>query len=317
MRKTSALVAALGLIISLAACSSPGRSSTCVSSVTSGASSAVVTAPGKFGQKPVVSFPTPLYSTSTQRTELLPGHGAPLTVGQSVTVEATILNGADGRVLQTTSYAATGGSLVSIGPSNLPGLTVGLECARVGSRVAIVASPKDSTGGQGNPTIGLTPKDSLVFVIDIKAGFPSKASGAAQWISSPQIPAVVLAPNGRPGIILPNIPAPKTLQIAVEKQGNGPKIVKGQYAVLKYTGMLWADKSIFDSTWTNDSATVLQISPGTVVSGFAKGLIGQRVGSQVVMVIPPAEGYGSQGKSPSVPANATLVFVVDILGVLH
>lgn len=316
MRKTSALLVALGLIVSLAACSSSGQSSPCASRVTSGDSSSLVSAPGKFGQKPVVSFPTPLYAASTQRTELLPGHGAPLQPGQSATVEATILNGADGRVLQTTSYATTGGSLVSIGPSNLAGLTVGLECAKVGSRVAIVASPQDSTGGQGNPNIGLTAKDSLVFVIDIKAGFPAKADGVPQ-ITPPQIPMIVLAPNGRPGIILPNTPAPKTLQVAVEKQGNGPKIAKNQYVVLKYTGMLWADKSIFDSTWTSDSAAVLQVNPSSVVSGFAKGLIGQRVGSQVVMVIPPSEGYGSQGKSPSIPANATLVFVVDILGVVN
>ena len=49
------------------------------------------------------------------------------------------------------------------------------------------------------------------------------------------------------------------------------------------------------------------------MKGFVTALAGQRVGSQVLAVLPPSEAYGATG-SGSVPANATLVFVVDILG---
>lgn len=49
------------------------------------------------------------------------------------------------------------------------------------------------------------------------------------------------------------------------------------------------------------------------MTGFKKALEGQKVGSQVLAVIPPAEGYGAQAQS-GIPANSTLVFVIDILG---
>ena len=51
-----------------------------------------------------------------------------------------------------------------------------------------------------------------------------------------------------------------------------------------------------------------------MIPGFANAVIGQTVDSQVIAVIPPSEGYGDKGSGP-VPAGATLVFVVDILGV--
>jgi hypothetical protein len=315
VRKTSALIIAVGLIVSLSACTGSGNSTTCGTGISSGDASSIVTATGKFGVAPTVDFPTPLYAKTTQRTELLAGHGALLHKGESATVEATILNGATGAILQATTYGTDDGSLVSIGPSGLNGLTLGLQCARVGSRVAIVASPKDSTNGQGNPNIGLTAADSLVLVIDIKAGFMAKSDGVPQ-ITPPQTPTVVLAPNGAPGIILTGGAAPTKLQIAVEKQGSGKKVAKDDYVVLKYTGMLWADKTIFDSNWTSDTATVLQMKSGVVVDGFAKGIIGQRVGSQVVIVAPPSAGYGAAGNGSNIPANATLVFVVDILGIV-
>ena len=51
-----------------------------------------------------------------------------------------------------------------------------------------------------------------------------------------------------------------------------------------------------------------------VVPGFAEALEGQTVGSQVLVVIPPELAYGEEGAG-SIPANATLVFVIDILGI--
>jgi peptidylprolyl isomerase len=51
-----------------------------------------------------------------------------------------------------------------------------------------------------------------------------------------------------------------------------------------------------------------------LIEGFATALIGQKVGSQVIAVIPPDLAYGSAG-TQSVPAGATLVFVFDVLGI--
>ena len=50
-----------------------------------------------------------------------------------------------------------------------------------------------------------------------------------------------------------------------------------------------------------------------VIDGWNEGLVGKKVGDQVVLVVPPDKGYGEQGSEPSIPGNATLIFVVDIL----
>ena len=76
--------------------------------------------------------------------------------------------------------------------------------------------------------------------------------------------------------------------------------------------MLWADGTVFDSSWTRKSPATFAIGTGNVIPGWDKGLVGKKVGSRVLLLVPPADGYAdkAQGK---IPANAALVFVVDIL----
>jgi hypothetical protein len=315
VRKTIALLAALGIVAALTACSGNSATAGCDTSIVSGNASSIVKAPGKVGTAPKVAFPTPLIAGITQKSDIAAGNGALLQAGQPVVVDVTILNGADGAVLQKTTYGSTGGSLITLGKSTFPAISLGLECERVGSRVAIVGSAKDSHSGQADPTNNIGANDSFVYVVDVKSAFPAKASGADQ-IPQNGMPSVVLAPDGTPGITIPKINPPKGLQVNVLKSGSGAKVASGDYAVLKYTGVLWNDSTVFDSTWKTNQATALQIQKGTVVDGFAKGLIGQKVGSQVLLVVPPSQGYGAQGNG-TVPANATLVFVVDILGIVH
>jgi peptidylprolyl isomerase len=315
VRKTIALLAAVGILAALTACSTDSATAGCDTSIVSGDASSIVTAPGKVGTAPKVEFPTPLIAKTTQKSDIVTGKGALVQVGQPVVVDVTIVNGANGAILQKTTYGSTGGSLLTLGKSDFPAISLGLECEHVGSRVAIVGSAKDSHSGQADPTNDIGANDSFVYVVDIKSAFPAKANGSDQ-LPQNGMPQVVLAPDGTPGVTIPKVAPPKSLKVSVLKSGSGTKVASGDYAVVKYTGLLWNDSTVFDSTWKTNQATALQIQKGTVVDGFAKGLIGQRVGSQVLLVVPPSQGYGAQGNG-TVPANATLVFVVDILGIVH
>ena len=62
------------------------------------------------------------------------------------------------------------------------------------------------------------------------------------------------------------------------------------------------------------TACVVLVSASFAVPGFAQALEGQTVGSQIHAVIPPELGYGAEG-SGTIPGDATLVFVIDILGI--
>ncbi len=51
-----------------------------------------------------------------------------------------------------------------------------------------------------------------------------------------------------------------------------------------------------------------------MIAGWDRGLVGQPVGSQVLLIVPPDDGYGAEGKPEiKIKGTDTLVFVVDIL----
>lgn len=310
MRKTLALVATLGILAALTACSGAG-SEGCTNPMVSGDASSVVKATGAFDAEPTIDFPTPITSKTTQKSTIIKGKGAPVQAGQPILFEATLLNGADGKVIDKTGYTKDAKNLLTLGQSDLSALSHGLECSQVGSRVAIATSVKD--GGKTGGTGADGKAGSVVFVADITKAFLAKANGAPQS-AQPGMPTVVLAPNGRPGITVPQEAAPKKLRVSLLQAGSGKKIVSGDNVVMKYTGVVWdQESSVFDSTWTKNQAVLIKVAKGSVVPGFEKGLVGQKVGSQVLLVIPPKEAYGAAG-SGAVPANATIIFVVDILG---
>jgi FKBP-type peptidyl-prolyl cis-trans isomerase len=81
---------------------------------------------------------------------------------------------------------------------------------------------------------------------------------------------------------------------------------------VQYTGATLANGKVFDSSWTDQGAFATPIGTGQVIPGWDQGLVGQTVGSRVLLSIPSNLAYGAKGQGP-IPANAPLVFVVDIL----
>ncbi len=314
MRKTTALLAALAIVASLTACSASNTVADCSPTLQSGAASQAITAKGAIDTAPKITLPKPLYTNTTQRSTLIAGHGAAIGSGQPVIVEVTIINARNDVVLQKTSYTSNGGSLITSGESTFPAVSEGLVCAQVGSRIAVIASPKDGHNGTADSANGIKKNDSFVYVIDVKAAFLAKANGALQ---SPKVgvPSVVTAANGATGITLPTTPAPNALQTTVLRQGSGKALTDGHYAVVQYTGVGWTDvPTVFDSTWKAGQASVLQLGATSVSPGLSQALTGQKVGSQVLVVIPAKQAAAADG-SGTAPAGETVVYVVDILGI--
>jgi FKBP-type peptidyl-prolyl cis-trans isomerase len=110
----------------------------------------------------------------------------------------------------------------------------------------------------------------------------------------------------------PQVEAPTTLQIEDIKKGSGPEVKAGDTITVHYTGTL-LDGTKFDSSLDRNQPFTFVIGNGDVIAGWDQGLVGMQVGGQRQLTIPPELAYGDQSVGGVIPANSTLVFVVDLL----
>jgi hypothetical protein len=94
--------------------------------------------------------------------------------------------------------------------------------------------------------------------------------------------------------------------------GSGPAIQPGQTANVLYTGYLARNGQVFDASMNHGGGPFsFTAGAGQVVPGFDAGVAGMHVGETRVILIPPAEGYGSAANGP-IPPNSTLVFLITL-----
>ena len=104
------------------------------------------------------------------------------------------------------------------------------------------------------------------------------------------------------------------LQIEDIKIGEGSEVKKFDIVTVNYTGTL-EDGTKFDSS-LNPGRTPFRftVGAGQVIKGWDEGLMGMKVGGKRKLTIPPELGYGSRDNGP-IPANSTLIFEIDLLGI--
>lgn len=131
--------------------------------------------------------------------------------------------------------------------------------------------------------------------------------------STPKSGSLAKEPTIKP----PSAPAPKQLVVKDLVKGTGPVAKAGDEVAVNYVGELYSNGKVFDSSWkdTPGKAFVTALSTSAVIPGWVKGIPGMRVGGRRELIIPPALAYGSQGSGTTIPKNATLIFVVDLLKV--
>jgi FKBP-type peptidyl-prolyl cis-trans isomerase len=107
--------------------------------------------------------------------------------------------------------------------------------------------------------------------------------------------------------------APKELQGSDVVTGTGAAAKDGDKVSVQYVGSLFADGKQFDSSWDRGKkAFEFTIGQGQVIQGWDQGIPGMKVGGRRVLVIPADLAYGAAGSPPTIPANAPLIFVVDL-----
>jgi peptidylprolyl isomerase len=278
---------------------------------------AAVTVSGDAGKKPTVKVPQPFAVDKTDRKVLTEGKGPELAEGQRVTVNYVGVNGTDGKEFDTSFESGKRPSFTLDPAQNIKGLVNGLTGTKVGSRVLIAIPPEDAYGTQGQPALGIGPTDTLLFVIDVASARTvlERASGTAVAPKA-GLPTVKLEKSGAPKITVPKGTPPAKLVVQPLIQGKGPAVGKGQTGLFHYTGIIWQSGKQFDSSWDRGAPADFAVGVGQVIAGWDEALLGKRVGSQLLLVIPPDKGYGIGGNPEAgIKGTDTLVFVVDVLDV--
>lgn len=314
MRKIPAALVVLGLVtVGLAGCSLPGASDCSRPAVSDPDVMDLITVEGETDAEPEVDVYTPLKASHLAYEDVVTGEGTAITApNQLMVIDVSVYNGETGEPIVATAYDGDLSRVTS--PSqwteNFPGFEEALHCATDGSRVAVALSPDDMSAEVAS-SFGLAEDESAVAVIDIRKVYLPAADGASQFNSGFGLPSVVRAPDGRPGLIIPEGAAPEELVVQTLKKGDGAEVTGEEPVRVHYTGVVWGEDEAFDTTWDGEAASV---TLDGVVPGFADALEGQTIGSQVLVVIPPDLGYGDQDQG-AIAAGSTLVFVIDILGI--
>jgi peptidylprolyl isomerase len=267
------------------------------------------------GEDPNVSWGDGVFGVAeTTRRILTEGDGAEVTTGQRLVVDYWAINGQNGNVYDSSTQGNP--ATFKLTDQLQPGIVKILDGVQVGARVLGAAAPADAFGPQGgNPDADIAGDDTILYVMDVREAVdvPNRASGEA-LTPEPGLPTVELADNGEPTITIPDAEPPGELVAETLIQGAGETVEAGQTLDVQYKGVIWGSGEEFDSSWSRDSSASFTIGEGAVIPGWDEGLVGKKVGSQVLLVIPPDKGYGEQGQpQASIAGTDTLVFVVDIL----
>jgi peptidylprolyl isomerase len=310
-RRTTASAAAIvcaGLLLAGCASSSAGGSGS--------ASEPTVT--GAFGTTPKIKLPGGSAPKQLQTIVEHKGSGAVVVKGQTIVANYVGELWKNGKVFDS-SFSRHQPVAFQIGTGQvIPGWDKALVGKTTGSRILLVIPPADGYGSAGQSQAGITGTDTLVFVVDLIQTFGANASASGT-------PAPALASNlpkvstgqGRPTITIPKVSPPTKLVAVPVLVGSGPAVKKGDQVVVQYVGMIWRNSSVFDASWTRGQPAAFAIGVGQVIPGWDAGLVGKKVGSRVLLVLPPAQGYGSAGQAQAgIKGTDTLVFAVDILAAL-
>jgi peptidylprolyl isomerase len=146
----------------------------------------------------------------------------------------------------------------------------------------------------------------------------TQTTGAEQAEAAPEATKITPTAGERDLSKKPKIPkstgaAPKELKVEDLIEGKGAAAKNGDKVSVQYVGVLYDNNKEFDSSWSRDEEPLeVTLGSGQVISGWEQGLLGMKVGGRRKLTIPPDQAYGAQGQPPTIPANATLVFEIDL-----
>jgi peptidylprolyl isomerase len=120
--------------------------------------------------------------------------------------------------------------------------------------------------------------------------------------------------NTKPAIQPDDAPPPCGLVISDLVVGTGAEAKGSDTVDVKYVGAFYESGEEFDTSWGSQPGDKIAFPLNRVIPGFSQGIAGMKVGGRRQVTVPSDLGYGPQGSPPTIPPNATLVFVIDLVG---
>ncbi|MBC9725878.1 FKBP-type peptidyl-prolyl cis-trans isomerase [Streptomyces sp. TRM68367] len=333
MRRRSLLIAVPAGLVTIAGCgddkSDSSKASDSASPSPSGPSAApppkivdgplpAITAGMKFEQKPTVAKGSGDPSKQLAVKTAIAGGGKTVAEGDYVVAHylGQVWNTA--KVFDNSYDRKTPLAIQLAQGAIIDGWRYALTGKKTGSRVLFSVPPTWGYGSQGNAQAGIKGTDTLVFVVDVQDTYNAKSSakGSETAQNDAALPKVGTNTDGKaPSIEVPKADAPKKLVSNYVIEGDGPEVAADDSVLVQYKGVLWDGGKEFDSSYANKQLASFGLQQ--VVKGWAQGLTGKKVGSRVLIVIPPELGYGNNPPQGSgIKKDSTLVFSVDILAKL-
>jgi peptidylprolyl isomerase len=322
-RKTRAAAAALAVAAVLAGGALSGCSSSSTATVSgcntppAGDSSTSITVSGAFGKAVKIDRVGHAPTSVFQRTVAKAGTGPAVKKNATATIHFAFFD-KSGTALEQSDQSFSQGVSIASGQAESK-LWNSIACTKTGSRLVLTGPMSDFVPSSSLPTT-ITVNDKVIWVVDVAPTASASVSPAPSAAAS-DLPSVT-DQNGVPTIGDLSGDQPTETRAAVLKAGSGAKVKAASTISVRYVGKQWSNNTVFDSTWKDGDASPSPVSfqMSQVITGFQRGLIGQRVGSRVLIVMSADDAYGAPSSdgatttSGGAPAGA-LVFVVDITGV--
>jgi peptidylprolyl isomerase len=309
-RRLAAACVAVLTLPGLAACGSD-------SPADSGSDIEGLTVSGSFGEEPEIETDE-LDVDQVETSVVVEGDGEELASDGAALYRFVIANARTGEVVASNYQDENPRRLVVAEEAEVVASAVTGET--IGSRVALAMPVRELLGEEGAPQVGLGPDDDLVMVIDLVDVAQTPLAGPEGEEVDP--------PRWAPGLVeedgdvtaLDFSESPRRprggFHVIPLVEGEGPEVKEDDPITVDYLGAVWnrGDRP-FDSSFERGEPATFQLSKGSLIDGWVRGLDGVKAGSRVMLVIPPRLGYGEQGSGEDIPGDATLVFVIDVLQV--
>ncbi|GAA3781232.1 FKBP-type peptidyl-prolyl cis-trans isomerase [Streptomyces phyllanthi] len=314
MRRIAGLLAVPLLLLSTAACGSDDDKGSDSTSTKNGVPA--ITKGAEFGKKPTLAKGEGDPPKGLKVEVLKEGDGAKLKKGDAAEVNYLGQEYDESKPFDNSFDRGQPFSLTLGAGGVIKGWDQGLEGQKVGSRVELVIPPDLGYGAQGQGDIKANA--TLVFVVDIVKGttIPASAKGTEVAQDNIDLPKVGTNTDGKaPKVTMPkDSDPPKKLVSNYVLESDGAVVKDTDSVVVNYEALLWEGGKKFDSTYDTGKTATFPLDQLTV-KGLKAGLAGKKVGSRVLLVLPPDQAFGDQ-EQQGIPKNSTLVFAVDILAVM-